>query len=77
MAIHYTSLAGEPGQHSSFGSSCTTVEELADRLLILTDVGNDPPRPAETKGIHLHHLCLRIKVCTVSVLRLLHLLLLC
>ncbi|EGU13283.1 putative Lactoylglutathione lyase Glo1 [Rhodotorula toruloides ATCC 204091] len=40
MAVHYTSLAGEPGQHN---------------------VGNDAPRPAETKGIHLHHLCLRIK----------------
>ncbi|BGP36682.1 hypothetical protein JCM10449v2_000583 [Rhodotorula kratochvilovae] len=31
------------------------------------NVGNDPPRPAATKGIHLHHLCLRIKDPKVSL----------
>lgn len=25
------------------------------------DIGNDPPRPAQTLGINLHHVCLRIK----------------
>jgi hypothetical protein len=62
MSTPYVSLAGEPGQHSALSrfprrspkSSSLDPPRLAD-------IGKDAPRPAETKGIALHHACLRIK----------------
>lgn len=62
MAVHYTSLAGEPGQHSALRLSLAAVANVLLTGLDPADIGNDAPRPTETKGIHLHHLCLRIKV---------------
>ncbi|KAI5476375.1 lactoylglutathione lyase Glo1 [Pseudohyphozyma bogoriensis] len=43
---------------ASVAKGCSTTQPLP--LLSKTDVGNDPPRPAITKGISLHHCCLRI-----------------
>jgi len=45
------------------------VEEkvLITRVLSPLDIGNDPMRPQATNGIHLHHLCIRIKDPKVSL----------
>lgn len=66
---NYPSLAGSEGAHSeSLRVLGRSLSELALMACVdEADVGLNEARPKATKGIHLHHTCLKIKDPKVSL----------